>query len=129
MANRKVTIIGGGILGLSVGIALRTSFQDIEVTIYEKESILGAHASSRNSGVIHAGFYYSPDSLKARFCADGNKELKALCRKHSLPIHETGKIVVTSSFDEVERLQHLYKRGLENNINLALLDESKLKKL
>ena len=128
MANRKVTIIGGGILGLSVGIALRTSFQNTEVTIYEKESTLGAHASSRNSGVIHAGFYYSPDSLKARFCADGNKELKELCRKHSLPIHETGKIVVTSSFNELERLQHLHKRGLENNIDLELLDESKLKK-
>jgi L-2-hydroxyglutarate oxidase len=127
MAKRKVNIIGGGILGLSVGIALRTSFQNIEVTIYEKESVLGFHASSRNSGVIHAGFYYSPDSLKARYCADGNKELKELCKNHSLPIHETGKIVVTSSFDEVDRLQHLYKRGLENNIDLLLLDESKLR--
>jgi L-2-hydroxyglutarate oxidase len=127
MANRKVTVIGGGILGLSVGIALRTSFKKIEVTIYEKELTLGIHASSRNSGVIHAGFYYSPDSLKARYCANGNKELKELCRKYSLPIQEIGKVVVASNFDELERLQHLYKRGLENNIDLVLLDESKLK--
>ena len=118
MANRKVTVIGGGILGLSVGIALRTYFNNIEVTIYEKELTLGIHASSRNSGVIHAGFYYSPDSLKARYCANGNKELKELCRKHSLPIQEIGKVVVTSNFDELERLQHLYKRGLEKKMLL-----------
>jgi L-2-hydroxyglutarate oxidase len=127
MVNKNVTIIGGGILGLSVGIALRTSFQNIDATIYEKEPTLGIHASSRNSGVIHAGFYYSPDSLKARYCANGNKELKELCRKYSLPIQEVGKIVVASNFDELERLQYLYKRGLENNIDLVLLDESKLK--
>ena len=129
MANRKVTIIGGGILGLSVGIALREYFHKIDVTIYEKEPTLGMHASLRNSGVIHAGFYYSPDSLKARYCANGNKELKALCRKYSLPIHETGKVVVTSNIGELERLEQLHKRGLENNIELEILDESKLKKI
>jgi L-2-hydroxyglutarate oxidase LhgO len=121
-------VIGSGIIGLSIGIALLESKPKTKVSIYEKESNLGMHASSRNSGVIHAGFYYSPESLKARFCADGNKELKALCKGNNLPLKETGKVVVTSSIDEVGRLESLYHRGLENKIDLELLDANLLTK-
>jgi len=121
-------VIGSGIIGLSIGIALLESKPKTKVSIYEKESNLGMHASSRNSGVIHAGFYYSPESLKARFCADGNKELKALCKGNNLPLNETGKVVVTSSIDEVGRLESLYHRGLENKIDLELLDANLLTK-
>jgi L-2-hydroxyglutarate oxidase LhgO len=109
-------VIGSGVIGLSIGIALLVSKPKTKVSIYEKESNLGMHASSRNSGVIHAGFYYSPESLKARFCADGNKELKALCKGNDLPLKETGKVVVTSNLDEVGKLETLYRRGLENKI-------------
>ena len=122
-------IIGSGIIGLSVGIALLESRSNIKVSIYEKEAGLGRHASGRNSGVIHAGFYYSPDSLKARFCADGNKELKQLCRANNLPLNETGKVVVTSSSDQVVRLEALYRRGLENNIDLELLSAGELARI
>jgi len=121
-------VIGSGIIGLSIGIALLESKPKTKVSIYEKESNLGIHASSRNSGVIHAGFYYSPESLKARFCSDGNKELKALCKGNDLPLKETGKVVVTSSIDEVGRLESLYHRGLENKIDLELLDANLLTK-
>lgn len=119
-------VIGSGVIGLSIGIALIESIPKIKVSIFEKESNLGMHASGRNSGVIHAGFYYSPESLKARFCADGNKELKALCKENDLPLRETGKVVVTSNLDEVGRLETLYHRGLENKIELELLDANRL---
>ena len=119
-------IIGSGVIGLSIGIALLEANQNAKVAIFEKESALGKHASGRNSGVIHAGFYYSPDSLKARFCADGNKELKALCKENNLPLKEIGKVVVTSNSNHVERLEALHRRGLENNIELELLNASVL---
>jgi L-2-hydroxyglutarate oxidase LhgO len=76
--------------------------------------------------VIHAGFYYSPDSLKAKFCADGNKELKTFCKGNNLPLRETGKVIVTSGPHEVERLESLYLRGLDNKIELEFLDANKL---
>jgi L-2-hydroxyglutarate oxidase len=119
-------IIGSGIIGISVGIALLELRPGIKVSIYDKESELGRHASGRNSGVIHAGFYYSPDSLKAKFCADGNKELKTFCKENNLPLRETGKVIVTSGPHEVERLESLYLRGLDNKIELELLDANKL---
>jgi L-2-hydroxyglutarate oxidase LhgO len=122
-------IIGSGVIGLSIGIALLESRPNLKVSIFEKESNLGMHASGRNSGVIHAGFYYSPESLKARFCADGNKELKALCKENDLPLREIGKVVVTSNLNEVGRLETLYRRGLENKIELELLDSSLLSKI
>jgi L-2-hydroxyglutarate oxidase LhgO len=77
-----VLIIGGGIIGLSIGIALLESKPSLRVIIAEKEKSLGLHASGRNSGVLHAGFYYSPDSLKAKFCRDGNKELRNQKTRH-----------------------------------------------
>ena len=119
-------IIGSGVIGLSVGIALLETNPSLKVDIYEKELKIGEHASGRNSGVIHAGFYYSPDSLKSKFCAEGNKELKKLCKVNGLPLLETGKVVVTSNLDQLARLESLYHRGVENNIDLELLDSNKL---
>ena len=122
-------VIGSGVIGLAIGIALLESKPSLKVVIFEKEKDLGRHASGRNSGVIHAGFYYSPDSLKAKFCANGNRELKKICQENGLPLIETGKVVVTSSTDQVERLEVLYKRGIENKIDLELLDASQLKRI
>lgn len=115
-------IIGAGIIGLSIGISLLESNPKKKVFIYEKEDSLGAHASGRNSGVIHAGFYYSPDSLKAQFCVDGNKELRKMCRLAGLPINEVGKVVVSKNNEEDIRLQELYRRGIKNGVELELLD-------
>lgn len=94
-----------------------------------KESAACLHASGRNSGVLHAGFYYSPDSIKAQFCADGNRELKAFCKANDLPLKEIGKVVVTSNQGELERLNNLYERGIRNKIELELLNESELRKI
>ena len=121
-----VTIIGAGVFGLSIGTALLESRPNLKVLIVDKEFALGQHASGRNSGVIHAGFYYSPESLKAKFCRDGNIELRNLCRRNEIPILETGKVVVTQSLDEESRLEILYQRGIENGVELEMHDASAL---
>jgi L-2-hydroxyglutarate oxidase len=115
-----VTIIGAGVIGLSIGNALLESNPALRVAVVEKEGSLGKHASGRNSGVIHAGFYYSPETLKAKLCRDGNSELRKLCRKHDIPVMETGKVVVTQNLDEESRLETLYERGIKNGVQLEI---------
>ena len=87
-------VIGGGIVGLSIGRELLKRNPRPSVLVAEKESAIAAHASGRNSGVLHAGFYYSPDSLKAKFCLEGNLELRSLIETHNLPINKCGKVVL-----------------------------------
>jgi len=98
-----VVVAGAGVVGMSVATALLESKPRLKVLVVEKEKTLGEHASGRNSRVLHAGFYYSPDSLKARFCRDGNRELKELCRTEGIPVVECGKVVVTQNEDEEGR--------------------------
>ena len=119
-------IIGAGIVGLSIGNSLLEKNPKAQVLIADKERFLGAHASGRNSGVLHAGFYYSPDSLKAKFCRDGNFALRQVIERHSIDIRETGKVVVTKSLNELPRLEKLYERGIQNGVDIKLLPESEL---
>lgn len=119
-------VIGGGIVGLSVGRELLRTNQNVRVIVLEKESSVGAHASGRNSGVLHAGFYYSPDSLKAKFCLEGNFALRRLIEDHRIPINECGKVVVASNDDDLERLEVLFERGSANGINLIREKSSNL---
>jgi L-2-hydroxyglutarate oxidase LhgO len=123
-----VLIIGGGVVGLSAGIAFLESDPSLKVVIAEKGPRLGLHASGRNSGVLHAGFYYSPDSLKARFCRDGNQELRSIAEKYNIPVREVGKVVVARNDDENERLETLFRRGVENGVELEILDVAHLSK-
>ena len=123
-----VLIIGGGVVGLSTGIAILESKPSLKVIIAEKEPHLALHASGRNSGVLHAGFYYSPDSLKAKFCRDGNKELRILANKYDIPVREVGKVVVVRNDDENSRLETLFERGIKNGVDLEILDASELNK-
>lgn len=123
-----VLIIGGGVIGLAVGIAFLESKPSLKIYIVEKENGLAFHASGRNSGVLHAGFYYSPDSLKAKFCREGNFELRQLARKHEIPVREVGKVIVARNEDENGRLETLFERGVKNGVNLELLDISELDK-
>lgn len=126
-ANKEVAIVGSGVIGLSAGIALLRMIPSLRVNIYEKESGLGYHASGRNSGVIHAGFYYSPNTLKAKFCRDGNEALIELITNHSLRLKRTGKVVVTKNVSELPYLLELHKRGFDNEVKLELLESTELK--
>lgn len=120
-------IIGAGIIGISVGIALLEKFPTKKIAIYEKETNPGVHASGRNSGVIHAGFYYSPDSLKAKFCKNGNRELTNYCKANEIPFKNIGKVVVTKDQTEIERLVTLFNRGIQNGIDIEIYTSSKIK--
>ena len=106
-------IIGAGIIGISLGLAILERSPSKKVLIIDKENKPGVHASGRNSGVLHAGFYYSPDSLKAKFCRLGNLELRKFCKENNLRILETGKVVVCQDKQDVLRLEELYRRGLK----------------
>jgi len=124
-----VAIIGGGINGIATGIALLESKVNAKVLILEKEPQVGLHASGRNSGVLHSGFYYSPKSLRATFCKQGNAELTRFCKDNEVPLLNTGKVVVTSNEHELSELRRLAERGQENNIDIELLPETELKRI
>lgn len=118
--SSDVLIVGAGVIGLAIGISLLDEKPGLKVTVLEKEAELGKHASGRNSGVLHAGFYYSPDSLKAKFCRDGNAELKALCKRNDIPVLEVGKVVVARDAAENARLDDLFQKGQVNGVDLEL---------
>ena len=122
-------IIGGGIIGLSVARELKAKFPDKRVLILEKEDNVAYHSSGRNSGVLHAGFYYSANSLKAKFTKDGNKALKDYCKKNKLKINECQKVVVATNEDELQSLYELEKRGIKNGVDVRLINEEELKQI
>jgi L-2-hydroxyglutarate oxidase len=124
-----VLVIGGGVIGLSIGIALLESKPSLKVIIADKEKSPGLHASGRNSGVLHAGFYYSPDSLKAKFCREGNLELRKLAKKHKIEVRDVGKVVVARNENENERLDQLFQRGVTNHVDIELKNASELPRL
>ena len=117
-------IIGGGIVGLNIARQLKRLYPDSSVIILEKEQDCGLHASGRNSGVLHAGFYYSPDSLKARFTRQGNRLLTEYCESKNLPLNRCGKLVVAKSEDDHEAMDVLLERGRVNGIELEDISES-----
>ena len=119
-------VIGAGIVGISIGLAILEISPKKKVLILDKESKPGVHASGRNSGVLHAGFYYSPDSLKAKFCRLGNLELKNFCKENEIPILETGKVVVCQTKSDITRLEELYRRGIANGVDIEILDSADL---
>ncbi len=121
-----ILILGGGIVGLATGVALLQSKPGLKVIIVEKESLIASHASGRNSGVLHAGFYYSPESLKAKFCKDGNFEIRGLAKKYMIPVKDVGKVVVTRTAEENQLLETLFERGIKNGVDLEILDKNKL---
>ncbi|MEM4406518.1 MAG: FAD-dependent oxidoreductase [Candidatus Methanomethylicaceae archaeon] len=114
---------------MAIARELKRRFPGLEIAVVEKEREPGRHASSRNSGVIHAGFYYSPDSLKARLTARGNRLLKRFCAERGVPVRESGKVVVAKHEQELPTLRLLYERGQKNGVELKLLSEKELKEL
>jgi L-2-hydroxyglutarate oxidase LhgO len=116
-------VIGGGIIGISVARELKRRYSDTRVTVIEKENRLGEHASGRNSGVLHAGFYYTADSLKAKFTRDGNVELTRFCDEHGIPLNRRGKLVVAQNEMEHAALDELLRRGQANGVALEAVDE------
>ena len=126
MRETDFIIVGAGIIGLSITRELVRRFPGARMVVLEKEGEPAFHASGRNSGVLHAGFYYSADSLKARFTLTGNKLLTDYCLEHGLPINRCGKVVVATSEAEIEGIHELKRRGDRNGVDLKLIDPQEL---
>ena len=128
MNECKFLIVGAGVIGLTVARELLLRGNS-NILIIEKEDAPGRHASGRNSGVLHAGIYYSADSLKARFCIEGNRLMKDYCRQKGLLLHETGKVIVAPLREQQEGLHELKKRADRNGAVVRLIDRNELANL
>lgn len=126
MKQSDVAIVGSGIVGMAVARGLLELDPALQIVIFEREAEFGVHASARNSGVMHAGFYYSPESMKAQFCREGRDELEGLAKKYSIPARKVGKVVVAQNKNEEERLGTLVERGIANGVELEQLPSSDL---
>jgi L-2-hydroxyglutarate oxidase len=116
MNNKRVLIVGGGIVGLATAYRLRERFPDARMTVLEKEPQPGAHQSSHNSGVLHSGLYYKPGSVRARLAVSGIRQMVAFCKQNSIPHEVCGKLVVATDDAEVSRLHGLQERGAANGL-------------
>jgi L-2-hydroxyglutarate oxidase len=116
-----LVIIGGGVIGITLALELKRRRPGSRISLLEKEPAVGAHASGRNSGVLHAGFYYTADSLKARFCRDGNAEMRAYITARGLPLNPCGKLVVAKDASELPALDELARRGAANGVPVELI--------
>ena len=119
--GQRVVVIGGGIVGLAVAERVLREDPTAAVTVLEKEHDWARHQTGRNSGVVHSGLYYPPDSRKARWCRAGAASLLDLARVEGVPHRVTGKLVVATAADELERLAALEQRGLANGLGVTRL--------
>ncbi|WAR19878.1 L2HDH-like protein [Mya arenaria] len=111
-----VVIVGGGIVGMATARELIMRHPSLTFAVVEKENRLAAHQSGHNSGVIHAGIYYTPGSLKAKLCVKGLDMLYKYCDENSVPYKKCGKLIVATHPEEIPRLDGLYQRGIENGV-------------
>lgn len=116
-----VVVIGAGLIGLSTAMAMLAGRPDLRIAVCEKEQAIASHQSGHNSGVVHAGLYYEPGSLKARFCVEGRRALMEFARAHDIPIRITGKLVVATAEHELPRLANLAERGRANGLAVTEL--------
>ncbi len=117
-------IVGAGITGLTIARELIEIGVD-DIVIVEKEDALGSHASGRNSGVLHAGIYYSPGTYKARFCAEGNRLMKEYCWDHELTLNQTGKVIITDE-SRLDALYELKERADNSGAESSIIDRNDL---
>jgi L-2-hydroxyglutarate oxidase len=124
-----IVIVGAGIMGLSIARALKRKNETVKIAILEKESVIGLHASGRNSGVLHSGIYYSEDSLKAKFCREGAIAMANYCHEHQLPIKQIGKIILPTKPNDESMLKVLHQRAIKNGAKVYLIDSKELRKI
>lgn len=126
MNKHDYVIIGAGVIGLACAYELSESDNSLNIAIIDKESKVAQHASGRNSGVIHAGIYYAQDSLKAKFCSEGNKSLRDFCKRYNIHVNECGKLIVAKNEQEHQRLSKLYQNARKNGASVSWLDKKEV---
>src|SRR3954447_1481752 len=122
-------IVGGGIVGLSVGMALTERYPGARIVVIEKEATWAAHQTGHNSGVIHSGIYYKPGSFKARFATEGNRLMYEFCREHDITHDDCGKIIVAFEEKELPLLDNLLQRGLANGLAVQKIGAEQIKEI
>lgn len=125
MRETEFLIVGAGIVGMSLARGLLAKGAD-KITIIDKEPRVGEHASGRNSGVLHAGIYYPPETLKAKLCLKGNLLMQTYCEEMGLPLNKCGKVIVARNDAEIDGVRKLYERAKQNGAKVALIDEREL---
>ncbi|XP_054303608.1 L-2-hydroxyglutarate dehydrogenase, mitochondrial isoform X3 [Pongo pygmaeus] len=124
-----IVIVGGGIVGLASARALILRHPSLSIGVLEKERDLAVHQTGHNSGVIHSGIYYKPESLKAKLCVQGAALLYEYCQQKGISYKQCGKLIVAVEQEEIPRLQALYERGLQNGVQgLRLIQQDDIKK-
>lgn len=127
--NANYLIIGAGIVGLAIARELKKQQPNCSINIIEKEINSTSHGSGRNSGVIHAGFYYPADSLKAKFTQEGNQQLTQYCLDNKLAINQCGKLVVAQSEADIDGIYELERRAKANGVNVSIVDEQQVNEI
>jgi L-2-hydroxyglutarate oxidase LhgO len=130
MVDTRIGVVGGGIVGLAVARRLLEQLPGSTVTVLEKEAVVGSHQTGHNSGVVHAGLYYPPGSLKARLCTAGRAQMQAYCRDRGLPHDECGKLVVALMDSERDRLAEIFRRAVANGVpSVRMVDGAEISEL
>lgn len=120
-------VIGGGIVGLATARALLEQRPGASLVVLEKENRLARHQTGHNSGVIHSGIYYAPGSLKAELCREGAVSTKAFCQSHDIPYEDCGKLLVATNAAEATRMEALYTRSVENDVEVERVSQAELR--
>ncbi len=125
-----IAIVGGGIVGLATAYRMLQRRPDIRLAVLEREPELAAHQSGHNSGVLHAGLYYAPGSLKARLCREGKSAVEAFATEHAIPFERPGKLVVALTPDELPRLEAIRERATANGVEgLEMVGPERIREL
>ena len=124
-----ICIMGAGMVGLSVAYQISKRYPLLSITIIEKESDVGMHSSGRNSGILHAGLYYEPSSLKAKVCVSGAKRLKEWCKEEKLQVMECGKVVTPQKPELDKQLEVLVEPGRANGATVELIGKKQFSEL
>jgi (S)-2-hydroxyglutarate dehydrogenase len=130
MDSKQIIVVGGGIVGLATSYRLMERFPRVRIILLEKEPAVGRHQTGNNSGVLHAGLYYKPGSLKARLAVSGIRQMVEFCQRHEVPHEICGKLVVAVDETELPRLASLYERGQQNGLEgLRRLDRDQMREI
>lgn len=127
-ATSDIAILGAGMVGLALAHQLCERFADLSITVIDKEPELGRHSSGRNSGVLHAGIYYPPGTLKAQVCVQGARRLRAWCEAEGLPVLACGKVIAPQRAELDGQLELLLERGRANGAEVQLIDQQEFRK-